>query len=437
MNKYLIIPAVLAVSAFTSCQDEDFGHDSQSIQYETNFKRTFGDIPEGQNWDFYAQAVNSNVTRAISGEGVSVSGLKTYGSEMDAIIASAKATLPEGRINSAKGQLAGELTSTGAFSVYTVLYGGGHEKERQYNFKFGIEYNGNTETIFERYNGDNPKNYRDITIPAGEKYRFYIDFDQFCWRCLGTGWLGAHSLCNGTGRIHQTYYSDGEHCRTIYDNVTGETEQTMVLGFEDLDFENSDCDKDFNDFIVCLKGQLPMLEAKRYMCEDLGGNKSTDLDFNDIVFDIQPSRLSGTDVIIRAVGGTLPIKLYVGNTLIGDGELHEYFDASKDAKGLYPAINVGEATTYEAKTYNLSDLPIDDLTNFNTIRAEVTYPDGNVQEISFQAQADGTSPKIFAVPVSTAWMKENKNIKNDGYEGFFDQDEWYNHPTHTDNLYQE
>ena len=54
--------------------------------------------------------------------------------------------------------------------------------------------------------------------------------------------------------------------------------------------------------------------AKRYMVEDLGGSSESDIDFNDVVFDVEQFSDGSQKCIVRALGGTLPIKIKVGNS---------------------------------------------------------------------------------------------------------------------------
>lgn len=54
--------------------------------------------------------------------------------------------------------------------------------------------------------------------------------------------------------------------------------------------------------------------AKRYMVEDLGGSGESDIDFNDIVFDVEQFSDGSQKCVVRALGGTLPIKIKVGNS---------------------------------------------------------------------------------------------------------------------------
>jgi hypothetical protein len=54
--------------------------------------------------------------------------------------------------------------------------------------------------------------------------------------------------------------------------------------------------------------------AKRFFVEDLGGASNSDIDFNDIVFDVVEYTNKEQEVIVRALGGTLPITITVCGT---------------------------------------------------------------------------------------------------------------------------
>jgi len=239
---FLFATIAMATLSLASCEDESYGHESRVIEYETQFKKAFGDIPEGQNWDFYAQAVKAK------------------------------------------------------------------------------------------------------------------------------------------------------------DNLTAE--------------------------------QKTQLGTKRFMMEDMGNNKYTGLDFNDLVIDITPTS-QGTDVVLQAVGGTLPIRLMVGGQQISvnsEHELHKIFGTFSET-----AVNV-ETDGFKRGplTIHFDDLKISDLSSFSDVTVSTDFSNGDTKTNSFDP-TNPNPPVLIAVPVWTKWMKENCNIK-DGYSGFFYGD-WYNKPTATKNIY--
>lgn len=165
--------------------------------------------------------------------------------------------------------------------------------------------------------------------------------------------------------------------------------------------------------------------GERFFCEDL--EKIGDFDFNDIVFDLVKNG-SNAQVIIQAVGGTLPIYLYLGQnstTPVGGGELHEAMGETKDANGRYLPINVGATNglTIDAKSFPAPSSIVGKV-NSKDIWAIVTWSDGTEYRIVYNETANGYAPQIFSVPNNTKWMQEDKTI-NIGYPDFFTGD-WYN-----------
>lgn len=172
----------------------------------------------------------------------------------------------------------------------------------------------------------------------------------------------------------------------------------------------------------------PNARARRYFCEDLA---KTDFDFNDIVFDIV-LKDKGYDVIIQAVGGTLPIKLKVGdmgNNYVGTGELHAQFGVDTNVP-----INVGaNGVTKEPLIVPINANNIKSFDDFKSIMAEVTY-EGTTHQIKFVPNASvENAAKIISVPVSTRWMKENQSIDL-GYNAPL-IDDWYNNIKDESKLY--
>lgn len=70
----------------------------------------------------------------------------------------------------------------------------------------------------------------------------------------------------------------------------------------------------------------------RVIAEDLTATESSDFDFNDVVFDVEPIDASTAKIILRAAGG-------IYRLTVAGKEVHDAFGASADAEGLYPMIN--------------------------------------------------------------------------------------------------
>jgi hypothetical protein len=160
-----------------------------------------------------------------------------------------------------------------------------------------------------------------------KSYKFYSDRTPESDYQGDTDHPIDYPIANYTGAANVFYNID--HISTF-----GE-EQIMFVGIEDLweDIRLADAtssqiwpDFDFNDIVLVIQGSVPIAASKRFFAEDL---ESFDYDYNDVVFDLE-----NTGIVLRAVGGTLPVYLKVtckpegyteGGALteITTGELHE------------------------------------------------------------------------------------------------------------------
>ncbi|MBR5716149.1 MAG: hypothetical protein IKX59_06135 [Bacteroidales bacterium] len=353
---------LLTFGSFTSCQDEDFDVSTAVLQeraFEQGFIKEFGKPSADQSWDFYAQKMESirreaGMTRATMADPIVVTVDTTISQPTDKyftdIVNDVGYALEEKINNSNTGQNNYTLTSTGDFKIYAVRYAGAIETGASYNFDFGIAYIDPADeqehkvSIFGRgyrnkayrdscyaHNSNgwgNPGKAADVKIPKGISFYFYFDY--------------TNPFRNGGPSIRQHFYSNespvfvrkdgvstftfpefGGTTTLLYstdhiDPVTGRDEQVMMIGLEDAwghDNGNDDAegtqtgwfDKDFNDVVVLIEGELPVPTSKCFFTED---KKSYDWDYNDVVFDV-----SNTGIVLRAVGGTLPVFLRVKNRL--------------------------------------------------------------------------------------------------------------------------
>lgn len=153
---------------------------------------------------------------------------------------------------------------------------------------------------------------------------------------------------------------------------------------------------DFYDDFIWTRAST--LGTKRFFCEDLGTNHS-DFDYNDIVFDVTPMGDS-TLVTIKALGGTLPIKLFVGNICIGLNDLHKVMKTNHHQANVGLSLKVPEYS--EVIPYTIRNLK-----NFQHVHAYV-YKETYWERINFKP--NGKVASIIAVPADTQWMREYTNI---------------------------
>ena len=210
----------------------------------------------------------------------------------------------------------------------------------------------------------------------------------------------------------------------------------MVLGFED------DLDKDENDMLFLISAPVdPPVELTTeeeitwiVACEDLGG--TYDYDFNDLVFEVtlhttttetiinQGNQGSGTvafasEVLFRplAAGGTLPAKVYLGETEIG--EIHALLGGSGTSTST--PINVGPKGS-SVSLSGLNPTQVDTGETYYTsiagvledIKIVVTNEgDKDATEITAPNQ-DKTSniPQMLLLPKGWDWPTEQTHIYN-------------------------
>ena len=181
----------------------------------------------------------------------------------------------------------------------------------------------------------------------------------------------------------------------------------------------------------------------RIMCEDLGG--TFDMDFNDVVYDVEYTDDHICTITMQAAGGTMPIRLQYGDNVLKKGdtyEIHELFGAQvKQPINVHATNGVDGRTpiTFKIALNGNNQLPaggVDldlrntDFESFNLSHINVYVQSDDMAEWVSTHNIDGEAPYKFVVPITAdktpRWMIELTNIKK-GYEGF---SAWVADPTH-------
>jgi len=364
----IIAISLLGLGSLTSCHDEDFDVSTTVLQeraFEQNFIKEFGKPSANQSWDFYSlkmEAIRNGAGVTRAGEGPITVTVDTTLSQPTSesfsdLVNTWAYALEENHDNSDAGQNHYTLTSTGDFKIYAVRYAGGIEVQDQWKLNFGIMYYDPSDSedpwkkvqIFgpgyrnieyknktDRLGFGNPGKAAEVQIPKGVTFYFYLQYTYHFddWTTGTWPFQTTHDgfdqdeifysnesptfiQRNGEPQIYTEY--DGASTllySTEYINEeTNTDEQVMMIGFEDAWGHTGQngtnrlwaLDRDFNDVVVVIEGQLPLPTAKRFFCED---KESCDWDYNDVVFDV-----TNTGIVLRAVGGTLPVFLRVQNRL--------------------------------------------------------------------------------------------------------------------------
>ncbi|MCQ2239678.1 MAG: hypothetical protein MJZ73_10675 [Bacteroidaceae bacterium] len=209
-------------------------------------------------------------------------------------------------------------------------------------------------------------------------------------------------------------------------------------------------DWDLNDVIFLVSGkpyvpQASVIEnktreenenvSKRYMVEDLGAAQASDIDFNDLVFDIQETtkvtysaevvdgkydkehevetsrELESQILTIQALGGTKDITLKIGGQVV--------FQKSASDLNVGTMYNTGMGKTIDPIVIDLAEFGNPWIAGQNNIQVIVTDANEGIQEpnaahweINFPV--NGTVPAIIAVNTNHNWNAEKESVFKEG-----------------------
>ena len=152
--------------------------------------------------------------------------------------------------------------------------------------------------------------------------------------------------------------------------------------------------------------------AKRYMVEDLGGSGESDIDFNDVVFDVREFSDGSQECIVRALGGTLPVTIKVGSTEWSKPEPITKMQNTQAGYNLYEEIAIFEIENkdWNYKTNNV-EVHVKDVEGFEYV---TTFPN------------NGKIPAMIAFSVIKEWNVERVRVTEDWFKTVpfvFEEDE--------------
>ena len=162
----------------------------------------------------------------------------------------------------------------------------------------------------------------------------------------------------------------------------------------------------YSDLILWVdKATIPKQKiiAKRYMVEDLGGSGESDIDFNDIVFDVEQFSDGSQKCIVRALGGTLPIKIKVGNS--------DWW--SKPAP--VSQMNNTQGTIDEDKVIAEFDVTGWNESS-NNVQVQVEDKDGFEFVTTFPS--NGSIPAMIAFSTAKIWNAERKSVDAEWFTSY-------------------
>ena len=525
MKKYLLFACALGAAALTSCQDEEFGYDAESISYEKAFINEFGDVDPNQDWLGEAGIIDAvkGLTRA-TGDYSWTTSTETYGAWDNTKYITFAAALVNGIYKYVPNGSSTNLSNDGVtsnFSFYSTtketitLYPVFTWATRNWDTNqvgiYILNANTNTVTVYAPFwkgsqssmdttkgnhitystNGTTYTNWTPTSNKPGSgssesnPYAYYKNYGFEFAVEAGTIWglyiTGNKNTSAGTSVSESTttnYFNLADlnpsnvvsaanftvsgasvtfHDPDRTNNVDSTVTTVKCNTFEDM--PNCSSNNDYNDIMFVVESKsitIPYTEAQyRVMSEDLGAiyNGSyvitdesgatvskSDLDFNDIVFDIfhkDKKGGSGIDaeegeekmtITLQAVGGDLPIYLYYTNgtgnepTLVGGKELHLAMGGEIDeSTGNYRPINVGAKngmTIDEVPSFEIAcnkDFNMVDFGQYFTI--EVGDDRTGTTIYTPFVNNKGKVPQAFVTNQTVMWTNENESIASK-YSGF-------------------
>jgi len=153
-----------------------------------------------------------------------------------------------------------------------------------------------------------------------------------------------------------------------------------------------------------------VITSKRYMCEDLGGVSSSDIDFNDIVFDLVDTN-GAQKCYVRAMGGTLDIAIMVAGQEVF--RKTTYQNSSFTKTKMYNTGWDGNKGDYNSIEFDkaLAEVEVSGWTpNTNNVSVVVYNPTANPAETLIEFPVVGSVPKMVAVDVQRNWKEEKAGV---------------------------
>ena len=184
---------------------------------------------------------------------------------------------------------------------------------------------------------------------------------------------------------------------------------------EGSEYDVVEADGFYNDWIIRITPGIKKPSGGRIIAEDLGALESgADLDYNDVVFDVEFTS-DGARIVLLNAGGTLP--LYVGGQ-----EVHEMYGVStstmviNDPTNLNPDTDIKEFYIKGNFNWNALSIPVTVTKTVNgekvTIELEATQgvPAGKIQVDRFFMWTDERESIASKYAKFSDWVKD-PNVK--------------------------
>ena len=425
-SKFSFFIAINCLVALSSCREEDFGFDAESIKYQSEFEKEFGKPDPNHNWGFVDMplmvASDNNLTREGS---PNANQWGYWGLDVPYPLSQVQKEFVTNWFKTHKNPTGVAVSWTDYFAqqVYSTDYGkhmdqtldAGHDgTDHIYNYNSGdcsVNYNVTAPWLLNNSGNPSDRNgwlqYKDkvqyMTGQSTRDFAYHETVSQKWWYDHYVIIPGEMIDPSNSLASKSTVVKDCEGAE-IHDrngNTIATTESIWGMWFVAFDYEANKDDSDnddvardyyFDDWIIRISPGTYSTKSQRVMCEDLGG--SYDWDFNDVVFDAfieGQGNNRKAHISIQCAGGTLPITVGTQDEAY---EVHKLFGVSSSTVVIAPkapAQYTVELPNGQSNTTNVCTIPI--------------YVNGNniAQNITIGA---GGAPQRFACPVGTEWADE-------------------------------
>ena len=145
--------------------------------------------------------------------------------------------------------------------------------------------------------------------------------------------------------------------------------------------------------------------AKRFFVEDLGGGSNSDIDFNDIVFDVVEYTNGEQEVIVRALGGTLPSTITVcGTSWTKPAPIESMINTGADGKAIDYGMIIDsfKISGWDPTDNSTVSVQVEDKNGFKFV--EIFPENGDIPlMVAFSVAKHW---KVERQPVTSAWLTE-------------------------------
>ena len=458
--------ATLAVATLNSCR-ADFDFEEAYISYYAESKReftksfvsTYGNIPSDKTWDLSSEKVHA-VTRANGVTTTFVAGIdwglsnRTTVTKNLTLYNQIKNSLPDGVKHT--GNQAVLTAPANSFTIYPLTAQGGYTHDLYVKVGDEAEVKIYSKTWSDgskpychgmAINSSNSVNMPGVTIdaPVGTPIHLYLK---------NVSGYSGRGFNIGTGTGNAIIVDCPVRPEGLPESIMPEGATLKFIGIEDcVNYSGSTVtspggDKDFNDLVVMIVGTPKVPEelkienggyerriAKRYMIEDLGATAASDIDYNDIVVDLETYETHKTTftngkmtkdelvgykkqkAIIRAMGGSLNFSLFVGP--------NEIFNKLEDGFVLGTMYNTGDVGDKETDetiidySLKLKEISLPDGTwnpTENNIWVEVITKNAD-DKYSISFPGTGAVPEMVAFDTDKPWNPERVGVEREWWGG--------------------